>query len=39
MAPRDRDQPKELSPLAIAAALGAGAGFWVLIEVLRHLMT
>ena len=39
MAPRDRDQPKELSPLAIAAALGTGAGVWVLVEMLRHLMS
>lgn len=39
MAPRDNDQPKELSPIAIAVALSAGAGLWVVIELLRNLVS
>lgn len=39
MTAREPGQEKELSPIAIAIALGAGAGVWVLIDLLRQLVS
>jgi len=37
-APDPRDETKALSPVAIAVALGASAGVWLLIELLSKVL-